>query len=200
MTDFTKPMIFMSGKVVFFLILLLLPGTAFSETFKWVDKNGETHFTDDYLKIPREYRDRIKKRKGSPTSVIKPEPAVIKEKSIEPVKMEEADPMGKEVPQEGKKKITMLKKITSTVDEKGNAVFSGKIRNNSKELFSSMEIVFTLQDHDGKIFKKTSFTVSGKTTGVLKGGETGSFEARTGAPINSIGSYKYVVNWKNFGQ
>lgn len=40
--------------VIFFIFFLPLLSAA--EVFKWVDKDGRTNFTDDYSKIPKEYR------------------------------------------------------------------------------------------------------------------------------------------------
>ena len=47
-------------KVFILLILLVFTSPAYGATiFKWVDKEGVVNFTDDYNKVPSEYRDRI---------------------------------------------------------------------------------------------------------------------------------------------
>jgi predicted aspartyl protease len=63
---------------VLLIILLLLAATLFSpfavraDIYKYVDKNGTTHFVDDYGKVPPEYRDQItlpeEKPQGTPPS------------------------------------------------------------------------------------------------------------------------------------
>lgn len=39
-------------------LVLLLPATSWSEVYKWVDKNGTTHFTDDPDQLPEPMRSR----------------------------------------------------------------------------------------------------------------------------------------------
>lgn len=46
--------------VFILLILLVFTSPAFGATiYKWVDKEGVVNFTDDYNKVPSEYRDRV---------------------------------------------------------------------------------------------------------------------------------------------
>ncbi len=47
-------------KFLILLILLLFAVPAYAITiYKWVDKEGVVNFTDDYNKVPSEYRDRV---------------------------------------------------------------------------------------------------------------------------------------------
>ncbi len=47
-------------KVYYFLFLLIFISSAYGATiYKWVGKDGITNFTDDYNKVPSEYRERI---------------------------------------------------------------------------------------------------------------------------------------------
>ncbi len=49
------------------LVVLMLALPSHSTIFKWKDKNGKTHFTDDVSKIPSEYRkiDELKTMDGA---------------------------------------------------------------------------------------------------------------------------------------
>lgn len=56
------------------LFIFLFPaGASNGEFYKWVDKKGSFHFTDNYQQIPREYRDQIETRKMPDTKVQKSE-------------------------------------------------------------------------------------------------------------------------------
>jgi hypothetical protein len=47
-------------KLLIPLILLVFTSAAYAATtYKWVDKEGFVNYTDDYNKIPSEYRDRV---------------------------------------------------------------------------------------------------------------------------------------------
>ena len=39
-----------------------------AEIYKWVDRDGQVHFTDEYSSIPPDYRDRVQSRPSSPPS------------------------------------------------------------------------------------------------------------------------------------
>jgi predicted aspartyl protease len=59
-------------KVGFLVIFVLLMGMLFSpfevcaDIYKYVDKNGTTHFVDDLGKVPPEYRDQVTVREEKP--------------------------------------------------------------------------------------------------------------------------------------
>ncbi|MEE9569558.1 MAG: DUF4124 domain-containing protein [Candidatus Binatia bacterium] len=70
------------------LFIFLFPASASSgEFYKWVDKKGSVHFTDNYQQIPREYRDQVETRKMPDTRVQKSEnkPALEKTAPVEKV-------------------------------------------------------------------------------------------------------------------
>ena len=47
-------------KILILSILLIFISPAYAATiYKWVDKEGVVNFTDDYNKVPSEYRDRV---------------------------------------------------------------------------------------------------------------------------------------------
>jgi clan AA aspartic protease (TIGR02281 family) len=56
------------------LILLLALAPAYTEIYKWVDRDGNVHFSDTLSSIPPEYRDRIEERVGL-TSTLRTDPA-----------------------------------------------------------------------------------------------------------------------------
>ena len=67
-------------KKVFIFILALLwvfLSISYGDTiYKWVDKGGVVHFTDDYDKVPREYRNQVKTEDaGEPQKVGTPAPS-----------------------------------------------------------------------------------------------------------------------------
>jgi micrococcal nuclease len=49
-------------------------GEAPAEIYTWVDRDGQTHFTDNYAVVPPEYRDRVQSRPSSPPSPPPPPP------------------------------------------------------------------------------------------------------------------------------
>jgi predicted aspartyl protease len=59
-------------RATFLIILLLLMATLFSpfdvraDIYKYVDKNGTTHFVDDLGKVPAEYRNQVTVREEKP--------------------------------------------------------------------------------------------------------------------------------------
>jgi len=71
------------------LFIFLFPASASSgEFYKWVDKKGSVHFTDNYQQIPREYRDQIETRKMPDTKVQKSENKSALEKTAPVEKVE----------------------------------------------------------------------------------------------------------------
>lgn len=56
------------------VILLLALAPAYTEIYKWVDRDGSVHFSDTLAGIPPEYRDRIEERAGF-TSTSRTDPA-----------------------------------------------------------------------------------------------------------------------------
>jgi len=59
------------------LILFLLISISYGDTvYKWVDKEGVSHFTDDYDRIPPQYRNQVKTEdSGESRSVETPRPS-----------------------------------------------------------------------------------------------------------------------------
>ncbi len=66
-------------KLCYFFIPFVFISFAHGATFyKWVDKDGVVNFTDDYEKIPPEYRDRVQKEeREEPSKVQAPAPAAV---------------------------------------------------------------------------------------------------------------------------
>jgi clan AA aspartic protease (TIGR02281 family) len=56
------------------VILLLALAPAYTEIYKWVDRDGSVHFSDTLAGIPSEYRDRIEEKAGL-TSTSRSDPA-----------------------------------------------------------------------------------------------------------------------------
>ena len=40
--------------------LFMIPSLIHAEVYKWIDKKGNIHFTDDYSNIPSSYREQLK--------------------------------------------------------------------------------------------------------------------------------------------
>ena len=182
------------------LLFLAFPATAFSDYYKWTDKAGKTHFTDDYYSIPQEYQDQVEKRKSASPIEKKEKPKKAETPEIPAVIIEEEEmkPPAKD-PQKGKDaKISILDKVVPIAGSEGNMVFPGRIKNNSKDTLHSMEIVFTVEDREGNALETAKSAVKGESEGTLKGGEVGTFEVKTAIPFNTIVIYKYNVQWKGF--
>jgi hypothetical protein len=45
-------------RIIFALLLILLPTLCTAEIYKWVDEKGQTGFSDDLGKVPRKFRDK----------------------------------------------------------------------------------------------------------------------------------------------
>ena len=58
-----------NGKWIIFLIVMLLATPVSADMYKYIDENGNTVFTDDYGKVPKEQREDIE---GIPTYEAKP--------------------------------------------------------------------------------------------------------------------------------
>jgi micrococcal nuclease len=64
--------------VLFILLPLLVcipAAQAWAEIYKWVDDDGQVHFTDDRSLVPLEYRDRVQVRPSSPPTEAPQPPA-----------------------------------------------------------------------------------------------------------------------------
>ena len=62
------------GVIVAMLMLLVygLASQATAEIYTWVDREGQSHFTDNYAIVPPDYRDRVQSRPSSPPSPLPP--------------------------------------------------------------------------------------------------------------------------------
>lgn len=98
------------------------------------------------------------------------------------------------------KAITIIGDVVPKADENGNMVFAGQVKNNSKALLYSIEIVFDILDSGGKILDTVTAPISGKQEGILEGGKIGSFEVKTKIHISTAGSYEYNITWKTFAK
>ena len=57
------------------VLLLLTLAPAYAEIYKWVDRDGQVHFTDTIAGIPPEYRDRMEEKAGTTPALPRaPEP------------------------------------------------------------------------------------------------------------------------------
>ena len=65
------------GVILAMLTILVcgLAGEGTAEIYTWVDRDGQVHFTDNYIAVPQEYRDRAQSRPSSPPSTPPPPPA-----------------------------------------------------------------------------------------------------------------------------
>lgn len=50
----------MQKAILVFVILIITAGFAAADMYKWVDENGTVNFTEDYAKIPKKYRKKVK--------------------------------------------------------------------------------------------------------------------------------------------
>ena len=74
------------GYGILFLFLVSASIAHAADVYRWVDKNGSTHFTDDLNKVPSEYRDQVKKeeaREPRESETSKPAPASVEESQKE---------------------------------------------------------------------------------------------------------------------
>jgi endonuclease YncB( thermonuclease family) len=60
--------------LILMLLMYIMGGDAAGEIYKWIDRDGQAHFTDDYALIPPEYRHRVQARPSSPPSEPLPAP------------------------------------------------------------------------------------------------------------------------------
>jgi endonuclease YncB( thermonuclease family) len=49
-------------------VLYILTGEAMAEIYRWVDRAGQLHFSDDANLVPPEYRDQVQVRPSTPSS------------------------------------------------------------------------------------------------------------------------------------
>jgi hypothetical protein len=78
---------------ILFLLLVSASSAYAADVYRWVDKNGSMHFTDDINKVPSEYRDQVKKeevREPRESETSKPAPA-----SVQKTGEEERDAHGR---------------------------------------------------------------------------------------------------------
>lgn len=54
---------------IMLVVFVLTAGTAAAETYKWVDDKGTINFTEDYSKIPKKYRKKVKIKRDAGESV-----------------------------------------------------------------------------------------------------------------------------------
>jgi clan AA aspartic protease (TIGR02281 family) len=90
-------------------ILIVVVGfPAYSEMYKWVDKKGTVHFTDDLLKVPEEFRSDAESRK-IPKEVSAP--ALEEKPASIPAPQKPSDPVGFEVPIKIKGEVAVVEVI-----------------------------------------------------------------------------------------
>ena len=53
----------MQKAILVFVIIIVTAGFAAADMYKWVDDNGTVNFTEDYTKIPKKYRKKVKIKK-----------------------------------------------------------------------------------------------------------------------------------------
>jgi len=94
------------------------------------------------------------------------------------------------------KAVSIVGDIVPKVDEEGNMVIPGQVKNNSEDLLHSVEIVFDFLDPEEIPMGTVTVPVKGKLTGILEGGQNGNFLVKSGIPISTVGSYKYSIKWK----
>ena len=71
---------------IFFLLLVSASIAHAADIYRWVDKNGSPHFTDDIGKVPSEYQDQVKKeevKEPRESEASKPAPASVEERQKE---------------------------------------------------------------------------------------------------------------------
>jgi len=90
-------------------ILIVVVGfSAYGEMYKWVDKKGTVHFTDDLSKVPEEFRSDAESRKMDKelsAPVLEEKPASI------PVPQKPSEPIGFEVPIKIKGEVAVVEVI-----------------------------------------------------------------------------------------
>lgn len=199
-------MVFKIKEIVFFLLILFSSHSyVYSEVFKWVDKEGKTNFTDDYLNVPTEYRNQSERRNAYPRILenLKEQKPLKKEGTL-PVEDLKSTPPDKDksegTPGKNGEKVSLMDKLVPDVDEDGNAVFKGKVKNNGRDILNSVEITLIIEDFQGKTLETVVAPVRGKLEGVLQGEEVGTFAAQSKTPIAAIGAYKCSIAWKSFSR
>jgi hypothetical protein len=71
-------------KIAILILLLVLPSISHAaDIYKWVDKNGTAHFTDDISKVPPEYRDQVKTEAVAQGTPITQESKLFKQEELD---------------------------------------------------------------------------------------------------------------------
>ena len=71
-------------KIAILILLLALPSISHAaDIYKWVDKNGTAHFTDDISKVPPEYRDQVKTEAVAQGTQITQESKLFKQEELD---------------------------------------------------------------------------------------------------------------------
>ena len=71
-------------KIAILILLLVLPPISHAaDIYKWVDKNGTAHFTDDISKVPPEYRDQVKTEAVAQGTPITQESKLFKQEELD---------------------------------------------------------------------------------------------------------------------
>jgi len=71
-------------KIAIPILLLILPSISHAaDIYKWVDKNGTAHFTDDISKVPPEYRDQVKTEAVAQGTPITQESKLFKQEELD---------------------------------------------------------------------------------------------------------------------
>ncbi len=55
--------------IIFLGFILMLASPLHAETFSWVDDSGTYNYTEDYSKVPKKYRKKVKRRDDLPPDV-----------------------------------------------------------------------------------------------------------------------------------
>lgn len=210
------------------LLVISLSSTGYSDTYKWVDDQGDVHYSDDYYSIPEGYRNRIKEvevedrspslnnRRGQgigppqsePTNTGEEDTPVGEGGSSENTTGESSQQTGSGAsPKDSldiddikdSRAVTIIDGISPKIDRTGNTFFSGKVKNNTKYTLRDIEISFHLYDSTGKTIDVVNGqAVGAKKGGILEGGEIGDFNIETFTPYTKVRSYKYFITWKGF--
>ncbi len=202
------------------LLIISLSSPVYSDIYKWVDDQGNIHYSDDYYGIPERYRSKIKDTPSSNNgerqgisrpqsgSVETPEKEVLDKEGDTSVNTMDQSSRGTEfLPGDigdieditDNRAVTLIKGMSPGVDKSGNALLSGKVKNNTGYTLSDIEITFHLYDSAGRTIDVVYEPVAGaKQEGVLAGGETGKFNIETFTPLTKVKSYKYFITWKGY--
>ena len=62
-------------KLLLILLILVFASSASATVYKWVDKGGVVNFTDDYGKVPPDYRNKVEEVKHAENGTLSPFPS-----------------------------------------------------------------------------------------------------------------------------